>query len=237
MNDAKWERWAAATGIVFFVLLVAAVLIVPAAPPKADDSVAKITSYYVDHREALLFAGYLNGLALAAGLWFLGSLRSFLRTAEGGTGRLSAVAFGAGLVSGAVALVASVAASAVAFNIAGTKGSDAVVRALFDLTSMAAGYIWFPIAIWSAATGTVAWRTLALPKWYAQLSLLFAIAFLVAGTSIYVNTGFLATGGVYGFIAFIVFGLWVLVTSILLVQRVGKGPVTASAQVASTPPM
>jgi hypothetical protein len=236
MNDAKWERWAAATGIVFFALLAVAVLIVPAAPPKANDSVAKITSYYVDHRKALLVAGYVNGLALAAGLWFLGSLRSFLRTAEGVTGRLSAVAFGAGLVSGAVALVASVAASAVAFRIAGTKGSEAVVRALFDLTSMAAGYIWFPIAIWAAATGTVVWRTRVLPKWYAQLSLLFAIAFLVAASSIYVDTGFLATGGVYGFIAFIVFGLWVLVTSILLVQRLGKGQVTVSAQ-ASTPPM
>src|SRR6058998_1743046 len=89
MDDARWERWAAATGISFFVLLAVSSFIVPAAPPKANDSIAKITDYYVKHRKALLIAGYLGGLALVFALWFLGSLRSYLRAAEGVTGRLS----------------------------------------------------------------------------------------------------------------------------------------------------
>jgi len=232
MDDAKWERWAAATGILFFVLLAIAVLIVPASPPKANDTIAKITDYYTGHRKALQISGYLSGLALAAGLWFLGSLRSFLRAAEGGTGRLSAVAFGAGLVSGGMALLATTVVNAIVFNIAGTPGSQTVVRAFFDLSSMAGSFLWFPIAVWAAATGTVAWRTGAFPTWYAQVSLLLAIGFVVAGSGVYANSGPLATGGVYPFIAFIAFGLWVLVTSILMVKRLGKtasGPMAAAA--------
>jgi hypothetical protein len=237
MNEAKWERWAAATGIVFFVLVAVSVLIVPEAPPKADDPIAKITAYFTEHRKALLVSGYLSGLALAFGLWFLGSLRSFLRAAEGGTGRLSAVAFGAGLLSGAMALAATSVVSAAAFRVAGTQGSEAVMRAMFDLFSMASAMLWFPIAVWAAATGVVIWRTGALPQWFAQISLLAALAFLVAATSLYVDSGFLAAGGVYQFIAFVAFGLWVLVTSILLVQRVGKGPEMAPAPATSPPPM
>jgi hypothetical protein len=228
MDEAKWERWAAATGFAFFALLVLGFAIVPAAPPKANDSVAKITSYYVDHRKALLIAGYLGGLSLVFGLWFIGSLRSYLRQAEGGVGRLSAVAFGAALVSAAVAIFSGVATNALAFKIAGTQGTAAVVRTLFDLSSMAVGFLWFPAAVWAAATGTVAWRTGAFPKWYAQVSLLGAIVFVVGGTSVYVDNGALATGGVYGFIVFIVFALWILVTTILLVQRVGRPLSTSS---------
>ena len=237
MDDAKWERWGAATGIVFFVLVALSVFIVPAAPPKANDSIVKITKYYADHRRALLAAGYVSGLALAFGLWFLGSLRSFLRAGEGGTGRLSTVAFGAGLVTGAMALVSTMASSAITFKLAGLQGTAVVVRALFDLSSMATGLLWFPAAVWAAATGTVAWRTGVLPKWYAQITLLAAVAFIVDALSVYVDSGPLATGGAYGLVAFIAFGLWVLVTSILIVQRVGKPMMPARAEGASAPPM
>jgi hypothetical protein len=38
MNDAKWERWAAATGIAAFVLLAVSNFFVTASPPKITDS-------------------------------------------------------------------------------------------------------------------------------------------------------------------------------------------------------
>jgi len=234
MNEAKWERWAAATGIAFVVLLVASAFIVPAAPPKANDSIAKITSYYAKHRKALLSAGYLGGVATIFFLWFLGSLRSVLRAAEGGAGRLSAVAFGAGLVTTAVALGSGAASNAITLKVIETPGSAAVIRALFDVSSLALVFIWFPVATLAAATGTVAWRTGVLPKWYAQASLLAAIVFLVGGSGVYLDSGPLATGGVFPFIVFIIFALWALVTSILLVQRAGKvavaGPMAPAPQ-------
>src|SRR5947209_2270684 len=85
-----------------------------------------------------------HSLGLAFGLWFLGSLRSFLRAGEGGTGRLSTVAFGAGLVTGTMALASTMASSTITFKLAGLQGTAVVVRALFDLGSMAAGLLWFP---------------------------------------------------------------------------------------------
>jgi hypothetical protein len=43
-------------------------------------------------------------LSVAFFLWFLGSLRAVLRRAEGGVGRLSAVAYGGGLATAVLML-------------------------------------------------------------------------------------------------------------------------------------
>src|SRR5439155_2142209 len=106
MDESRWEKLAAGTGIVAFVLIFVSTLIA-GTPPKADDPVSKIIAYGLDHRTALLTGGYLSGLSVVFALWFAGSLRSYLRQLEGGTGRLSAVACGGGLVSGSVALAAT----------------------------------------------------------------------------------------------------------------------------------
>src|SRR2546425_712695 len=102
MDERRWERLAAVSGIGF----AAAVLVgsfLPGTPPKPDDPISKIQAFFVDHRTKYLASVLVFGAGLAFFLWFLGVLRSVLRRGEGGTGRLSALAFGAGLVVAAVA--------------------------------------------------------------------------------------------------------------------------------------
>src|SRR5207248_8870401 len=91
--DAKGREFDAATGIAFAVVAVVG-LALPGTPPKAKDSAEKIISFAAQHRSDILWSSFLVGSAAVLFLWFLGSLRSYLRAGEGGEGRLSAAAFG-----------------------------------------------------------------------------------------------------------------------------------------------
>jgi hypothetical protein len=235
MNDAKWERWAAATGIAAFVLLAVSNFFVTASPPKITDSAQKIVKFAVDHRSGLLAQIFVGGFGFALFFpWFLGSLRSFLVKAEGGTGRLATVAFGGGLILvGVTAIGASLQAS-VALTIA-KHGDPGVVQALFVVGSTAFVLVGYPLAVLAGATAFVALRHGALPRWYAWASGLIALYALFTTAGILVETGPLSPSGVLQLIGFILFGLWTLVTSILLVQRVGKAE--ARAPMASAPQM
>lgn len=244
MEGSRSERYGAASGIAFAILAVATVLLVPQSPPAADESLGQIQGYFREHRDGLLMAGYLTGLAIAFALWFTGTLRSHLMRAEGGTGRMASIAFGGGLVAGSIALIGTAVTSALAFSAqSSVAGSEAVTRAMFDFGNMAFSLAWFPIAVLVGATALVSSRTGALPAWHARISGVLSIAFIVSAASAFVESGMLAAGGAYGYVMFLLFVAWVLVTSILVMQRVstgtersagstrvdGRAPVSASA--------
>ncbi|MCZ6461605.1 MAG: hypothetical protein O6705_05145, partial [Actinobacteria bacterium] len=138
MADSNWERFAPLTGVVFVVLLVAGVVVInnyDYLPPAAE-----IESFYVDSSTAISVGAFLALLSVFFFLWFLGSVRSTLRVAEGGTGRLSAVAFGGG-VAAAAAMIVGYSATLAAAQRAGTTGgigADAATS-LHDLASVLVG--------------------------------------------------------------------------------------------------
>jgi hypothetical protein len=84
-TDDTPRRWEAATGIAFVVLVLGG-LIVQGKPPKADDSIDEIRSFF-SHRGAILAGDYLIGMGWAFFLWFLGSVRFYLRAGAGGDDR------------------------------------------------------------------------------------------------------------------------------------------------------
>ena len=219
MAELRWERLAAATGIVFVVLSVIA-LVAGGQAPRPDDPDQEIVSYFVDNRSGLLFQAYLFGLASIFFLWFVGSLRSHLRRAEGETGRLSAVAFGGGVATVATFFLGTSLSAALAFRVAQTDPGVAV--ALFHVGSQAFTLSSFTAVVLVAAASVVIIRTGALPSWLGWLGGLLSLAFLVSGFAVFVESGPLASGGAYGYIVFGVFFLWVLLASMLLVQRVGR---------------
>lgn len=65
-----------------------------------------VVAHFAGNRGAILAQRMLFLAGGALYLWFLGSLRGFLRRAEGGTGRVSAIAFGAGLVWVGISMLA-----------------------------------------------------------------------------------------------------------------------------------
>src|SRR5215210_6258911 len=182
MDQDRTERFDAAAGIAFVVLIVAASLL-PGTPPAATDPVADIRRFFVDERDNLQAATFFTGLAAIALLWFLGTLRGHLRAAEGGTGRLTEVAFGSGIALLALALVGS--ALGLAPTLHAAQLDDAAVRGLYDAQIYVYALIAFPAAGLTAASAAVILRTGALPRAVGALGVFTAIVSILSALSIY----------------------------------------------------
>jgi hypothetical protein len=221
--DSKGRRVDAAMGIPAMALLVAGFLL-PGAPPKADDTIQKITSFLVDNRGELLAGNTLIALGIAFFLWWLGSLRSYLRAGEGGEGRLSIAAFGGGLVGATLTLAAAAIVAGLVFEAAGL-GDQALNRALFDASAavFAIGGIGFAVFFGAAACSGA--RSGALPPWAYWGGSVVAVVQLVSVAAIFAGSGFFAGGGAFAFIAFAAAVAWVIAVSVLMIQRGGVPPV------------
>ena len=224
--DAKGRKFDAATGIGFAVVAVVG-LALPGTPPKASDSTAKIISFFADHRGDILASSFVFGLAAVLFLWFLGSLRSYLRAAEGGEGRLSAAAFGGG-VAGIGLLLAGVAVlNGIAFEIAKTSGLDQnVARSVFDAGSAVAAMGSFGFVVFFGAASCSAARSGALPAWAYWSGSAVTVAQVLGGLALVAKTGFFATGGAMPtFVAPATALLWIVAVSVVIVSRDGVPPV------------
>ena len=117
------ERWAPLGGIVFVVLMVVGSILVGDVPgPDAPEQ--EIADYLADsdNHTRNIIGAYLWVVGALAFLWFLTRLRSDLRRAEGGTGALSNLAFGAGVAFAAVWMVSAAAFASVAYAILNASG-------------------------------------------------------------------------------------------------------------------
>jgi len=181
--------------------------------PQTKDSDAKITAYFADHSHrvqgAVSFFVYLAGIIFL--LVFLGSLRERLLAAEGQPGRLTALAFGAGVAALPLWGISMLLANATSFTVSESSvfTVDPNTYRLFGVVA----YITWVIALFVSsvvlwATSAVALRTRALPRWYA-----------VAG----IIVGIVQLFGLF-FFPFVAWWLWIVVTSVLLTTRRAPAP-------------
>ncbi len=203
MPEAKWERLAAWAGLIFVAFFFAA-LSDPVVDPTGDGE-SVVAAQLLDHRVRAQLAAYAGGLAAVALVWFVGSLRSTLRRAEGGTGRLSAVAFGGGVMAGATLLASSTFLSA-AISLAdygddptGARLAAGFSEHLFFATS-------FGMALLVGATFLLALRHEAIPIGLASVGAAGGGLFLIPIWPLFV----------FGF--FIV-QFWVAALSVFLIRR------------------
>lgn len=107
MATQHWERLGAASGIVAAILFgVSFIIFLGNDPSDLPDVLhaADYAEFVREHQDALKVQVLLNSLGIVLFLWFLGSLWSRLRAAEGGPARVSAIA-SAGGIAGAVAVL------------------------------------------------------------------------------------------------------------------------------------
>ncbi len=191
--EARGRRFDALTGLAFVVLLLVGLLL-PGTPPKADDSIVKISSFFHDNRGAILAGDFIVGVSIVAFFWFLGAVRSYLRAAEGGEGRLSAAAFGGGIAAAALLLAGAATVNAISFKIADAP-APATIRALFDLSNALFAMSGFPFAVFLGALACSAARTGALPMWLVWLSTVAAVLQVLAAFALFASSGAFAAGG------------------------------------------
>ena len=213
--DKGLARFAPLTGLAAAVLgVLAFVLMMSAADePETDAPAAELAAWMSEKSWEIICAAWIWWLGVAAFLWFLGSVRSVLGPAEGGTRRVTSIAFSAGAVFAvfAASLLGPVFAGATASEFDERTITPETAEALwvsgnafFGLSEMAAGVL-------CLAVGLVVVRTGALPRWYGWLGLVYGLWLLIIPI---------------GWIAFIGFPIWILLTTVLVWLAESKRPTT-----------
>jgi hypothetical protein len=216
---SRIERWAPIAGIAFVVLMVVGSMLVGDVP-RPDAPAAEIAGYFADSDRQMsnIVGAYLWVFGALSFLWFLIRLRNDLSRAEGGTGSLSNLAYGAGVAFSAVWMASAAMFAAVPYAItlrdAPVSNPDLVrvLPAMGRLLLLLGGG--FSGGLLLVVAAIVILRTRVFPRWLAGLGIVAAIALLF--DVVYVNiTPFWA---------------WVLVASVvMLAPRKKPIPRPASA--------
>ena len=145
--------------------------------------------------------------ALTLALPFIAYLCSILRGAEGANGWLSSTA----LVTGVAGITLKLASGVpeLAMHRARVADGTPLHRVLDELGGGATVLCLYPLAVFAAATAVLVLRTGVLPRW-------LGIGAAITAAALAVNACFLDTSVMPGLLVFI---LWTIVTSIVLVRR------------------
>jgi hypothetical protein len=213
MSGKRLEQVAAAGGIAFVVLesVGQGFIQMGGAEPAFGAPADEILAFFLARDETLFnWGGYLSLLSFIAFIWFLGALWAAIRRAERDPALLSMVAFGSGLV--VVATLTGGAWAMAVFRI--REGLDPQIgRTLYDLGNFAFATSWVFFASLLLATGVAAILYGALPRWLGWASIIVAIG-LLAGRFIWTSQA--------AFIPWVLFWLWLIVISVVLIRRAGK---------------
>jgi hypothetical protein len=201
----KWERWAILSGALAVPFWIASVALI-SSKVKGDKG-AEILADYQKHSDATLAAGLLWAIGILLFIWFLGSLRSRYLAAEGGAGRLTALAYGGGIAAATIAMLIPVADEVGALNKDEIDASGAAVLHNFSDAFFVAAEYTLPVFFFASAI--LALRYAALPKWLGWFSVLIGIVLLI---------------GPIGWAAFIfATPIWILIVSVWLYMRTPAG--------------
>jgi hypothetical protein len=215
---AHWQKWSAASGYAALAFGAAAVALERPWPSTSEP--AGLPAFLADHRGAIVAQSMLFLISAAVMLWFLAVLRGFLLRAEGGTGRLSALAFGAGLVAYGLEIVGQ------APQITLVLPSEAAMRpdiaaALTDLGFVMLTVANLPQVLMFAAVAALSLRNGAFPAWLGWLSGVAAVAALVLSFTVVNPSGPLAPQGWAIYLLYLVSAVWLAAVTTVMVTRAG----------------
>lgn len=180
MNWARWERIAPLVGVKAVVLWVIGVVILTGPghlDNNSNDTPAQILSQYVSHSTAIQLGAWLVVVGALAFIWFLGSLRVVLYSAEGGAGRIASIATFGGLATAICVMLAhlpSFAAASTSEHL--TPESAKALILMDDVFFYGAEY---SLVVLFFATALAIFRWGALPVWLGWVSLVFGVLALI----------------------------------------------------------
>ncbi|MDQ3631872.1 MAG: hypothetical protein M3417_11520 [Actinomycetota bacterium] len=217
-DHGRRERLAALSGVVFVALLVVHAAIQSSGLPSLQSPPDEIVRYLADKKLEIQIGTYLQGLAMVAYLWFLGSLWRLLRPAEGGPGRLSVIAVAATGTS--IALVGVHVAILTGLSLRADTGLDPeLASVLYLIAFVVIGMSSFATAALMGALGALILRTMTLPRWLGHFGVGSAVLSLLSGVSATTDSD---SWGAVGFLAFLVGLAWTATASITVARRVGS---------------
>jgi hypothetical protein len=212
----QWWRLGGVFGIGFIILFIIGVIL-QGESPTYDDPIDDIRAYWSDDGQAYLVGDYLIGLAfLLFFLPFLVSLRSLLGLAEGSVQMWSRTAFAAGIIAIVIGGASSTFWGALAFGI--DNLGDETVRAFMYAEVYGSAILPMALAVLLFTASLVIFRTGVLWQWLAILGVIAGIAGLLTPLGI-LDDDPEDIFDLIGFIAYIGFAVWLLLTSIAMVMK------------------
>lgn len=181
LSEGRWERLAPLTGIVAVVLVIVGFIVFESGDtPDSESSPEQVASYFENDQGTIIGGTFVTAIGLLFFIWFLGSLRSRLYRAEGGVGRVSSVAFAAGVAMATLlfAGLAPVLSGAFAFE-EDERLTPESAQALWNAGDGFFFLAWFAGALLLAATAVVGLRTGVFARWFSFVTLVLAVAFVV----------------------------------------------------------
>ena len=209
------RRLAPLTGVVFAVLL-AFTFILTWNTPGIHDSGLKVISYYKDHNGKELIGNFLGALGVGFFLFFVASLRSYLRQFPGAEGPSAMALAGATLLGVGGATFVSL-----SFALADARNSisPAAAEAINVLNN---DFFWpftLGTAVFGIGIGLAIVNSGALPKWLGWVAFVLGV---IAFTPL-------------GFLSFIIFLLWSAVVGVMIYMRGDAMPATDASPTTAGP--
>ena len=217
MSVSKFDRFLPIAGVVAGALLVAVNVLTWSSPDSTD--AADLAAYGSSHETRVMVAGFAMAYVAVLLAFFAVALRGAIRSGEADESTFSSVAFAGGLmVAIASALWSYVSLTTLS---AITDGNTAAVSAMVHFSALS----WLPWLIGSAvlylSVGIGALRTAALPRWLAVVT---------------IALGALCLTGVGGIVVYLATPLWLIVTGVVLHQRLSSGAPGRATPAATTSP-
>jgi hypothetical protein len=188
------------TGILFVVLVIAT-FAVSGETPGTGDSPQSIVDFYVDNDTEQVIASGLLAWACVAFVFFLGTLRRALRTAEGDEGGLSTVA----LLGGVMIVVGASIFAGIGFTL-GDAADELPADAILALNALNSD-LFFPLAVGTAVfnlgLALAILRHGGLPRALGWVALVVGIVAVTPG----------------GFFAFLATGIVIIWASVALMRQ------------------
>ena len=228
MDKARWDKLAAAGGIVGVALFIVAGILY-GSPPGVDEDTQSVADFFADSRSQVLTAIFLQGLGVLAILWFVAALVTAMR--EAGETRLATAAFGSFLLAFSIGGVAAITRASLAYSIA-DEGSDLILP-LYHLTVVFDVFVNILGAGLFLAVGGATLRTGLFQRWWGWLSIAAGLLLIVGGTA-WARDGFWSPTGGVSYITFIAFLVWMLVTSVLLTMKLRERPASSPSATPAT---
>jgi hypothetical protein len=222
----QWWRVGGACGILFVVFFIVGGALSGGEAPAYDDPPEEIRAYWVDEGQNFLTGDYIIGLGFILFFFpFLSALTSVLAAGEGNSRMWSRLVFGGGVLFLALAAAQGVFWTTLAFGDVAENLSDESLTLLMTLDIGAAHFPPAAIAIMVLPAALVILLYRPLPIWLGILTLIEGILGLLGPLGTLADN---PNDSVLSFLAWPGLGIWILITSIVLLMK-KEAPVAAAA--------
>jgi hypothetical protein len=219
-ND-RYARYGAASGIAAVILIFIGFGVFSSGIPATDASAEEWGAFFSDNQNQVQLGITLVGIGLFFFVWFLGSLRSAIASAEPAGARLASIALAGGTVGVVSLMIAGAGGLAAAFR--PDEVDPTLTRALNDFGTLGAAPAAAGFTAMFAATAIAGYRHGALPAPIAGFSALAAITQPLAYFVGFTDSGPFAADGALGlWVPIITFAVAVLSASGTLARPSAK---------------